>query len=88
VAGQGKAGQNAAGRSKPGHAPELVTHKAVAKRIGVTTETLRRWVRLGVWPRPHAIVANTWLFESWRIDHYVASGKWPHDTKFRGYNGG
>jgi predicted DNA-binding transcriptional regulator AlpA len=62
----------------------LLTHRTVAKRLDIDTETLREWVAAGEFPRPRAIVRKTWLYPRDWIEHYIDTGGWPEGAEFRG----
>jgi hypothetical protein len=62
---------------------DLIPHRLVAAKLGVTTDTLREWVGKGDFPEPHSIFQQTWLY---RVDHvraFLETGKWPDGTKFK-----
>jgi hypothetical protein len=62
---------------------QLIKHVLIAKALGIDAATLRRWVADGLFPEPHSDFGATWLYDRELIDHFLASGKWPAETKFR-----
>lgn len=64
-------------KRRPKLEPALVTHRDVARRVGVAPARIREWVRKGSWPAPHAVVEETWFYRTDMIDHFVATGSWP-----------
>ncbi len=56
--------------------PQLITHRAVAARLGVETKTLRRWIERGDWPPPVAAVGVTLFYHVEVIDRFIATGRW------------
>jgi hypothetical protein len=68
-------------RTKP--TTKLLTHRTVARMVDIDTETLREWVAVGEWPEPHAIVRQTWFYKSNLIDHFLETGEWLPEAKFK-----
>lgn len=64
-------------KTKAPPAPALMTHRELARRVGVSSTLLRRWVDRGVYPRPHSVVEQTWFYRVADVDHYLATGSWP-----------
>ncbi len=64
-------------------APRLLTHREVAARVSIDTETLRDWVAEGEWPEPIAIVKRTWFYPAHQVDAFIETGTWPEGTKFK-----
>jgi predicted DNA-binding transcriptional regulator AlpA len=64
-------------------ASRLLTHREVAARVSIDTETLRGWVADGEWPEPLAIIKQTWFYPAGQIEHFIATGQWPDGTKFK-----
>lgn len=60
-------------------APRLVTHRTVAGWLDIDTETLRDWVTKGEFPRPRAIVSQTWFYGKDAIEHFISTGRWPEN---------
>lgn len=63
--------------------PALYTHRTVAAMLDVSTATLRGWVHVGEFPKPHSIVRTMWFYPAATIDHYIKTGAWPDGVKFR-----
>jgi hypothetical protein len=63
--------------------PDLITHRLVADKLGVTPDALRDWVYAGVFPEPHSVIERTWLYPIGPIRVFLATGAWPKGTKFR-----
>jgi predicted DNA-binding transcriptional regulator AlpA len=63
--------------------PGTVTHRKVAEKLGITPETLRRWVAKGAFPRPLAVIETIWLYREDIIRAFLQTGKWPEGTEFR-----
>jgi hypothetical protein len=65
--------------------PTLISHRRLAERLDVDTETLRNWVQLGEFPEPVAMVSQTWFYRETDIAYWIANrGRWPDGTRFRG----
>lgn len=71
-------------KNRPRVEKQLINHRKVAEAIDVDTETLRKWVEEGDFPAPHADIKTTWLYDKAMIDHWLATGTWPAEAKFRG----
>jgi hypothetical protein len=70
--------------------PDLITHRDVAEKLGITTNNLRDWVAKGTFPVPHSRVEKTWLYRLDLVRAYIETGRWPPEAKFRfsrGYDG-
>lgn len=54
-----------------------------ARLMNKSSQAIRNWVRVGVWPRPDIIVTSkSWCFRASVVYHYVEHGVWPEGTKF------
>jgi hypothetical protein len=62
---------------------QLVSHRTVAKVCDIDTETLRDWVASGDFPQPHSVIRATWMYDKAIIDHWLETGAWPKEAKFR-----
>lgn len=65
--------------------PGLVTHREVARRLGLDPRTIRRWRDQGRWPES-VMDKGTFLFYraddiKYMVEH---GGMWPPGTRFRG----
>ena len=58
------------------------THRTVAKLLDIDTETLRKWVRQGMFPLPLAVNGQTLFYKISWIDHYLKFGTWPDGVAF------
>ncbi len=67
--------------------PQLVNHREVAKKFGVSPSVIRRWVQTREFPTPHVVIARTWFYKADVIDHKLRTGNWPSGVKFRGDRG-
>lgn len=63
--------------------PRLVSHRTVADWLDIDPSTLREWVTLGEFPEPHSIIRQTWFYPAAAIEHYLKTGRWPEDVRFR-----
>lgn len=63
--------------------PDLIPHRLVAKKLGITTDTLREWVGKGTFPEPHSFFEQTWLYRVDLIQAFLETGKWPECAKFK-----
>lgn len=63
--------------------PDLITHRLVADKLGITPDTLREWVTKGTFPEPHSHFEQTWLYRVDLIRAFLETGKWPDEAKFR-----
>ncbi len=63
---------------------DLIPHRIVADKLGVTPDTLRGWVDLGSFPLPHAVIERTCLYSVELIRQFLENGTWPEGTKFGG----
>lgn len=70
-------------KPKPRPEPEMVRHIEVAARLGIDTETLRKWIGRGSWPLPHATIEQTLFFRRDLIDHFFAKGEWLDTARFK-----
>jgi phage terminase Nu1 subunit (DNA packaging protein) len=68
---------------KAKHRAGFLNHRTVADLFDVDTETLRKWVRNGIFPEPHDTLGQTWLYRAEWIDFYVENRRWPEGVKFR-----
>jgi hypothetical protein len=64
--------------------PQLVTHRAVAEKFGITPAALRKWVRGREFPTPHIVIGRTWFYKAEIIDHKLRTGTWLPGVKFWG----
>jgi hypothetical protein len=71
------------GRRKLDGLPDLLPHRAVAEKMGVSPEVLRDWVARGVFPEPHSAFEHTWLYRADLIREWLETGAWPEGVKFR-----
>ena len=69
-------------------APELVNHRDVATRLGITTQNIRRWVASGEFPEPHSVLASLWFYREDHVRAFLETGKWPDGAKFKRRGGG
>ena len=65
----------------------LYTHREVAARCSIDTETMREWVDKGAWPLPHALIERTQFYKASIIDHWLDTGAWPDDAVFKAGEG-
>jgi hypothetical protein len=82
-----RSGRAGKARGKLADLPDLITHRLVADKLGVTTDTLREWVAKGVFPEPHSIFEQTWLYRGDFIRAFLETGRWPDGARFRGWKG-
>ncbi len=66
---------------------KLITHRDVAKLLGVSPTLVRNWVLKGVFPEPHSAIESTLFFPKAQIDYYVIHGRWPEMRQPFGANG-
>lgn len=60
----------------------FLTHRTVARLLDIDTETLRKWIKQGKFPRPITENGQTLFYkESW-IDHHLKDGTWPDEVTF------
>ena len=62
----------------------LIPHRLVADKLGVTPDALRDWVIAGMFPEPHSVIERTWLYPVDDFRFFLENGRWPDGTKFRG----
>lgn len=72
-------------RSKP--LTRLVTHREVARTLGVSTAALRDWSERGYFPRAFRQIGPTLFFRRDDVGHWIETGVWPHDTQFNPLRG-
>lgn len=61
----------------------LLKHQDIARFFEVDARTVRRWVGRGLWPEPHSILERTWYFEAEIVEHYINTGEWPAEARFK-----
>lgn len=73
-------------RPKPGAdeivPPSLITHKDAADWCGITTETLRDWIKVGRFPLPHDEINRTLLYRADWVQQYILTATWPKEARF------
>ena len=62
---------------EPSDAPDMLTIAEVAKRLGLSTETVRRHARSGTLPFDK--IGGTWLMPRDRLARGLREGFWNHD---------
>jgi hypothetical protein len=62
--------------------PSLITHKVAAKQCGISTETLRDWIKIGRWPLPHDEINRTLLYRADWVRQYILTATWPKEARF------
>lgn len=75
-------------RDKIDDLPDLIPHRLLADKLGVTPRTLRDWVTNGAFPEPHSHFEQTWLYRVDLIRAFLDTGKWPDGTRFQRTRGG
>ena len=63
--------------------PDLIPHRLVADKLGITPDTLRDWVTKGTFPEPHSHFEHTWLYRVDFIRAFLETGRWPEGAKFQ-----
>jgi predicted DNA-binding transcriptional regulator AlpA len=63
--------------------PNMITHRDVAEKMGISTETLREWVESSEFPIPHSVIRQTFFYRLDIIQVFLETGKWPTEVKFR-----
>ena len=61
----------------------LLTDRAVAVRLRVSTQMVRLWVATGAWPLPRGVRGTSWLFDRSDVECWVRTGTWPAGAWFR-----
>jgi hypothetical protein len=69
--------------AQPTPKQRMVTHRDLARLLGVSTSVIRLWVQRGEFPEPTAIVAQTWLYNLRAVESFINTGRWPAGTRFR-----
>jgi hypothetical protein len=82
-----RSGRAGKARDKLADLPDLIPLTLVADKLGITSTILREWVTKGVFPEPHSIFEQTWLYRVDLIREFLGTGRWPDGTKFRGRRG-
>jgi predicted DNA-binding transcriptional regulator AlpA len=62
---------------------ELIRHKEVVERAGMTLAEIKRNIGKGEWPLPHSVIERTYRWKRHVIEHWLARGEWPQGTEFR-----
>ena len=61
----------------------LLTDRAVAVGLRVSTGMVRLWVATGAWPLPRGVRGTSWLFDRSDVECWVRTGAWPAGAWFR-----
>jgi hypothetical protein len=61
----------------------LLTDRAIAHRLRVSTLMVRLWVATGAWPLPRGVRGASWLYNVRDVDCWVRTGAWPPGAWFR-----
>jgi hypothetical protein len=81
----GRAGK---ARSKIDDLPDLIPHRLVADKLGVTPDTFKDWVDNGTFPMPHSKFEQTLLYRVDFIRAFLDTGIWPDGARFQRGRGG
>jgi predicted site-specific integrase-resolvase len=57
---------------------QMITHLEIAKQLGVTAETLRRWVKAvpPKFPAPKMRIGDLWFYREADVKRFWATGSW------------
>lgn len=78
-----RAGRAGKARIKLDDLPDLIPHRLVADKLGISPDSLRDWVAAGTFPEPHSTIERTWFYRVDLVRAYLTTGEWPEGTKFR-----
>ena len=61
----------------------LLTDRAAAAKLRVSTGMVRLWVATGAWPLPRGVRGTSWLFDRSDVECWVRTGAWPAGARYR-----
>jgi hypothetical protein len=63
--------------------PGLITDRTASRMCGVGLKMIHYWIDGRLWPLPHAIVHEVFLFERKDVEDWLGTGEWSSHVNFR-----